>query len=212
MPADLTIPCSCGAFVAAVRGVSARRGNRLLCYCNDCQSFGHFLGRVDAPLDPHGGADIYQTSPAGIEIEQGADRLACMRLRPGGLTRWYTSCCKSPVGNTMGSDKLPFVGLILGSVDEEARNAAVGPVRQRVFARYAKGELAASGASDGVSLAGAARLLWLIGSARLRGDRRRSPFFEPESGRPVATALVLSKAELQRVEAARDAYQTGDSE
>jgi hypothetical protein len=41
--------------------------------------------------------------------------------------------------------------------------------------------------------------------SRLRGDHKRSPFFDPDTGAPCVTPRVLSTEELQKVEAARDA-------
>ena len=46
MQADLPIRCACGAVAGVLRAVSSRRGNRLVCYCDDCQSFAHFPRRV----------------------------------------------------------------------------------------------------------------------------------------------------------------------
>ncbi len=82
MPTDLPIRCSCGALRGIARGVSAKRGNRIVCYCDDCQSFAYFLEHPDRILDSHGGTDIFQMSPARLEISEGADQLVCMRLTP----------------------------------------------------------------------------------------------------------------------------------
>jgi hypothetical protein len=65
-----------------VRGASPDVGNRCICYCNDCQAFGHFIGAGDV-LDAQGGTDIYQISPARVEIEQGQDKIACLHSREG---------------------------------------------------------------------------------------------------------------------------------
>lgn len=212
MPTDLPLRCSCGALRGIVRGISPDRGNRLVCYCNDCQSFAYFLGNADTLLDSRGGTDIFQTSPARIEITHGAEQLACMSLRPGGLMRWYSSCCRTAIGNTLARGRAPFIGLILGGLPKQAGGDAFGPVRRRVFARYARTRVTSADASDGTSLAGAWRLLWVMLSARLRGDQRRSPFFDPKSGDPVATPRVLSAMELEAVEEARDAYRQREDE
>ncbi len=68
MPTTLPIRCSCAALRGTALGVSANRGNRVVCYCDDCQSFAYFLGRADQILDAHGGTDIFQTSPARLEM------------------------------------------------------------------------------------------------------------------------------------------------
>ena len=133
MTADLPIRCSCGALRGVARGVSPSRGNRVICYCADCQSFAHFLGRATEILDRSGGTDIFQTSPARIEITQGRERLASMRLTPKGLLRWYADCCKTPIGNTAITREIPFVGLICRCLD----TGSIGLTRDRRSVRCA---------------------------------------------------------------------------
>jgi len=205
MPTDLPIECRCGALRGTLRDISPRRGNRLVCYCNDCQSFAHFLGNADEILDTHGGTDIFQTSPARLEFTQGAEALACVRLRKGGLLRWYAACCNTPVGNTMASSGAPFVGLIHGGLTGSERELALGPIRGGVQAGSAKGDRASLDAYDRALNPLMFRFLRVLLAARLRGDHRRSPFFDPESGARRAKPKVLSEEELRAVETARDA-------
>jgi hypothetical protein len=208
MPSDLPIRCDCGELRGVLRGVSAGRGNRIVCYCDDCQSFAHFLGGAERTLDSHGGTDIFQLSPARLEITKGADRLACMRLRPNGLLRWYASCCHTPIGNTLASRQIPFVGLIHRCVDHAAdgrpRDEVLGPTRARVQARFAKGDRSSLDAHDRGPLSLFVRFGAVLLAARLRGDHARSPFFRA-TGEPTATPRVLTPDELRAVEAARDA-------
>jgi hypothetical protein len=91
MTVDVPIRCSCGALRGFARGVSRNNGRRLACYCDDCQSFAHFLGRADDVLDAHGGTDVFSMTLAHLEITEGADQLACVRLTAGGMFRWYTA-------------------------------------------------------------------------------------------------------------------------
>ena len=51
MKVDVPIRCSCGALQGYARGISRKSGRRMACYCDDCQSFAHFLGRADEVLD-----------------------------------------------------------------------------------------------------------------------------------------------------------------
>jgi hypothetical protein len=201
MPADLPVRCSCGALRGVARGVSGDCGNHIVCYCDDCQSFAHFLERAEQTLDAHGGTEIFQTSPARLEITAGADRLACMRLTHKGLLRWYAACCRTPIGNTLASRQVPFVGLVLGCVDHASRDEVLGPIRARLNTRFAKGNPGQAGASERVPLALIVRLLWLGFAARLRGDHRRSPFFDRTTGAPVSPPRVLTAAELAAVRA-----------
>lgn len=204
---DVPIRCSCGAVRGTARDVSGRSGNRLVCYCDDCQSFAHFLGRPSDVLDKSGGTDIFQMSPARLEFEAGVGNLACVRLAPRGMLRWYTDCCKTPIGNTIASHKMPFVGLIHSFMDHasdgRARDDVLGPVRSSGFARYAKE--ADPNARDGVPVQALVRMVPLVLMARLRGDHKRSPFFDADTGKPTVRPRTLSEAELKDVEAARDA-------
>ncbi|MBW2282359.1 MAG: hypothetical protein JRG76_12200 [Deltaproteobacteria bacterium] len=190
------------------RGVSGERGNRLVCYCDDCQSFAYFLERPDEILDAHGGTDIFQMSPARLDLTDGLEHLACMRLRPSGMLRWYADCCRTPIGNTPASRQAPFVGLIHSCSDAPqgtSRDDVVGPVRARVNARFARGDRARLDAHDRAPLSLIVRFVGLLLWARLRGDQSRSPFFDAQSGEPSARPRVLTADELRAVEAARDA-------
>lgn len=208
MPTDLAIQCSCGALRGGARGLCGRVGHRVVCYCDDCQCFAHFLGRASDVLDAHGGTDIFQVTPARVALSEGRAQLACMRLTPKGLLRWYAGCCRTPIGSTLATRQVPFVGLVHaclrlgggGSLD-----AALGPVRARVFGRFAKGDPAGLGASQGAPLPLLLRPLRLFVAARLRGDHRRSPFFDPESGEPRVAPHVLGADELRRVRSAQAA-------
>ena len=208
MAIDLPIRCFCGALRGLVRDVSSNRGNRLVCYCDDCQSFAHFLGRADQILDSHGGTDIFQMSPARLQITEGAEHLACMRLTAKGLLRWYTDCCKTPIGNTVSTRQVPFVGLIHCCTDHAAdgrsRDAALGPVRARVFARFAKGDRTELDAHDRAPVSMFLGFAGFLLMARLRGDHKHSPFFEARTGEPIVTPRVLSEDELNEIERTRD--------
>jgi hypothetical protein len=208
-PVDLPLRCACGALRGVVRGVSARAGNRVVCYCDDCQSFAHFLGGTERILDAHGGTEIFQTSPARVAITAGAEHLACMRLRPGGLVRWYAGCCRTPIGNTLATRQVPFVGLIHACTPAAAagrsRDDALGPIRGRAHTRFAKGDRAQLDSGSRTLASMIVRFAATVLVARLRGDHRRSPFFDAQSGAPIATPHVLGPEELRRVEAARDA-------
>lgn len=208
MPVDLPVRCSCGTLRGVASGVSEAAGNRLVCYCDDCQSFPHFLGQADRVLDAHGGTDIFQMSPARLRFTEGTDQLVCMRLRPRGLLRWYAACCKTPIANTPPRRGLPFVGLIHACVDHAAdgrsRDESLGPIRARVHARFAKGDRSGLDAHDKAPASLVLRFMRVLVMARLRGDHTRSPFFDA-AGAPCATPHVLSRDELRAVEVARDA-------
>jgi hypothetical protein len=209
MPTDLPIRCSCGTLRGVARGISPSRGNRVVCYCGDCQSFAHFLGRADEILDPSGGTEIYQTSPARIAFTHGRERLACMRLTPKGLLRWYADCCRTPIGNTAITREIPFVGVICRCLDTGSvgltRDAVLGPVRAHVNTTAAKPDAAGNKVRTSGVLPSIARFARLVLQARLRGDQKASPFFDSRSGEPSTTPRVLAEEELREVVRRRDA-------
>lgn len=185
MKTDIPIGCSCGRLQGAARAVSASAGNRLVCYCDDCQSFAEFLGRSEEILDAYGGTDVFQMSTAQVEIRDGVEFLACVRLTPNGVLRWYADCCKTPVGNTLPTHHLPFVGLIhlCIAVGKESLDKMIGPVRAGVHGRYARGDRAEIKAHDKVSFLLLIRIIRKLIWWRMRRDHRRTPFFD-ENGAP----------------------------
>ncbi|MCP4005669.1 MAG: hypothetical protein GY725_15880 [bacterium] len=209
MPGNLSVRCECGSLHGTVRAVSADVGNRLVCYCSDCQSFAYFLERADTILDAYGGSDIFQMSPAHLEISKGREHLACMRLTKDGLLRWYANCCKTPIGNTLRTGQVPFVGLILNCLESASEGQSharlLGPIRARVNARQAKQKWSELDAHDRAPASMILRFMRILFAARWRGDHKRSLFFDLQTGEPTATPRILSDEELRRVEAARDA-------
>src|ERR1700760_285054 len=72
-------------------------------------------------LDARGGSDIVQVLPKNVTFLQGVNSLACMRLTDKGMVRWYASCCKTPIGNTLADYKISFIGLLHDCLESEDR-------------------------------------------------------------------------------------------
>ncbi len=201
MSGDVPPRCRCGA----VRGVALRAsrngGRRLVCYCDDCQAFAHFLEQADV-LDARGGTDIFQTTPAQIRIESGAEQLRCVRLSEKGLLRWYTACCRTPVGNTLASARAPFVGVVHRFMDHAAegrsRDEALGPPRERVHGRFALGGLP-EGAHRTAPPGLLAGTLVFLCRAWLAGGHSPSLFFDARTRTPAVTPTVLSADEREQL-------------
>ena len=193
-PTDLAIRCYCGTVRGILTGVSARIGNRVVCYCDDCQAFANFLSTDCDILDANGGTDIFQVSPARLAFRQGKDQLACLRLTPKGLLRWYTACCHTPIGNTLPTGKLPFIGLIHSCMDpgDRSLDEILGPVRMRVMTQYAIGDLAGGKTYDRFPLFSMFPFMWKLLQWRIRGDHIYSPFFDPVTGEPMAAPQIIS--------------------
>lgn len=159
------------------------------------QAFAAFLGRADDVLDPSGGTDIFQMAQQRLELTSGLEELRCMRLSPKGLLRWYAGCCNTPVGNTPPLPRLRMVGVIHSFMDHagdgRARDEVLGPVRARVFGRYARDGASVPDAYPGVGVPILPRILRLV----LRWSlprRAASPFFDAATGKPVAAPRVAA--------------------
>src|SRR5882724_3647686 len=164
---QVELRCRCGEVRARVTGASPRTGNRIVCYCDDCQAFAHRLGRADL-LDSQGGSDIVQVAPASFTFLQGQHRIVGLRLAPKGLFRWYASCCNTPVGNTV-TPAIPFVGIVAQTFDQATQRAVdvFGPPTGALLGKYAVGEPPAG--STGPNLSVILRAVGKMLGWRLRG-------------------------------------------
>lgn len=165
--------CRCGTFAA---DIDTRRGTRVVCYCNSCREFWARIGATGA-LDAAGGSDLFQVAPEQVRFVRGAGGLAWLRLTEKGPARWVTTCCNTPVTNTLLSPGLPFVTMMSHRF---ADPAALGPVRARVFKQFATGTAPEGGT-------GAAVLMWSFAGralrSRLTGGWKQNPFFR--DGKPI---------------------------
>jgi hypothetical protein len=177
-------------------GVSASTGFRFVCYCTDCQAFARLLERPDV-LDPAGGTDIFQMPPGRVKLTEGTDALRCLRLSDKVL-RWYTDCCRTPIGNTAASPRFPVFAVIHSFMDHGAdgrsRDELLGRPLCRIYERSAVGPLpenAPAPPSLGVFAGRARKILgwWVLGLAR------PSPLFDDRTGAPRAVPRVLTPSE-----------------
>lgn len=188
---DVVLKCRCGAVQGVARDVSARSATRAVCYCDDCQAFAYYLGRETAILDEYGGTEVFQMTPAQIGIHRGTEQLRCVRLTAGGMYRWYTACCHTPVANTV-SARLPFVAVIHAFMDAAGgRDSHLGPVRFRVQGRHARGTPPYRTVYPGFPVRMLMRVLPRLLLAVLRRQHRPTPFFDA-TGRPIVTPHVLA--------------------
>ncbi len=191
---DHPLQCRCGTLEAVIRNAEA--GNRTLCYCKDCQAFAHFLGRPAEILDGRGGSDVVQILPKNLSFTQGIDSLACMRLKPKGLVRWYASCCNTPIGNTLATPKFSFIGLVSECLKGKPLEESFGPIRSWVHTQSAGGgEPKPKARGIGTSVR------WFFANAlkaRFNGDYKRTPLFRAD-GSLIVTPRVLSPEELANI-------------
>ena len=191
MSKSVDLQCLCGELKGKVEVVPGSYFY-VHCLCCDCQDFAGYLNNKENILDEHGGSELFQTYPALVQITAGRDQLDCVQLKEKGLYRWYTRCCQMPVGNTMSSAKVPFVGLsvkLMQFADEQQKRELLGPVILKAYGQYAIGEM-----PDDVHLRFPVTFLPKIIGFMLKGlfgkKHQPSPFFE--GAEPVASVRLRS--------------------
>lgn len=195
MSKNATLHCRCREVGGSVTNVSPNTVNRVLCYCDDCQAFLHHLGRADL-LDAHGGTDIVQIAPASLSFVQGKERIVGLRLTPKGLYRWYASCCRTPLGNTVGP-AIPFVGIVAQAFESETQKPddLFGHPIGAICGKYAVGR--APEGSTGFNPRLMARAIRMVLGWRIRGQTWPHPFFERTPRTPRFPLTILSDGERE---------------
>ncbi len=181
---SVAFSCRCGTIKGRVSPASARTGTHLICHCRDCRAAERFLVH---PGSAEEGVDLFQTSPDTIHLEAGADRLEVLRLSPKGPLRWYAACCRTPLFNTLSKPGLPFVTVMVERIQDAA---ALGPIVARSFVPQPGGAPKHKGGAGMVW-----RVFLRMAAARLSGRWRRTPFFDLETGKPVAPVHLLTPEE-----------------
>ena len=198
MADTLPIRCKCGT-VRALADIRDHHARRAVCYCRDCRMFAYFLAQADKILDRHGGTEVVQMSQARLRFEAGRERLACLRLTPRGLLRWYAACCDTPIGNVTANRHIPYLGLVHACLDYGATGSTpeslLGPIDCRVHAHDPEVRQRYTDAHAGIPVGTLVRVASRVLGWRLRGDHRQSPFFDPDSGAPIVQPRVLSAKE-----------------
>src|SRR5215469_2885037 len=180
---DLLLRCRCSRVRGVASEVAPYAGFRFVCYCRDCQAFARFLERPDV-LDAAGGTEIFQMPTGRVKFTAGVDAVRCLRFSTN-VFRWYTDCCRTPIGNTAGP-RFPVVGL--------TRDEVLGPPLCLIYERSAIGPLppnAPAPPSLSIFALRAARILgwWL------RGLGRPTPFFDDDTNAPLCVPRVLTPSE-----------------
>jgi len=181
--------CDCGQVHGTISDVAPNKGNHLLCYCTSCQTAANVLG-YSGTLDQYGGTGVFQTVPSKVTFAAGKDNLACLRLSPKGMLRWYASCCDAPLFTMPDAAWFPLAGLNMARIKSTDR-PAVGDI-VGVHAPDGAQNVPSSLRGYGVRRA-MLRMVWRAIKARLSGDRGQ-PFFS-DKGAVSVVPRVLSLAE-----------------
>ncbi|WP_413560957.1 DUF6151 family protein [Bdellovibrio sp. HCB209] len=193
----MQIQCDCGSVKAELKNLPQNTPGRCVCYCTDCQTFAHHLGRTEL-LDEAGGTEIIPVYPVDMKIQAGEELLRCVRLSPKGLFRWYTSCCKTPMGNT--TPGFPWIGLngVIVERDESKRAQFFGEIKSRI-----EGKGAIKTPPAGTSMKTSFKDLWVILPFLLKGfigkKMKVSPYFMANGETPVKTPQIMPLEERNRI-------------
>ena len=126
-------------------------------------------------------------APEAVTIERGQSKLAWARMTDKGPARWYTTCCNSPLANTLSTRAIPFITLQTAFLQDQDR---LGPVTMRVFRKFALGRVPDAPGGQG-------RLLWDFAKralkSRLTGGWRRNPLFD-QAGKPIVAQSPMPGA------------------
>jgi hypothetical protein len=190
MSQNVELRCRCGKVRGHVADATPRTVNRVVCYCDDCQAYAHAIACADL-LDAHGGSDVVQVAPASLTFTQGLEQIACLRLSPKGLYRWYARCCNTPLGNTV-KPAVPFVGILVQAFEQGGARAddLFGKPIGAVQGKFALGEPPAG--STKLNLPLIARAVRKVLGWKFAGRVWPHPFFQPKDT-PRYPVTVLSR-------------------
>ncbi|MDP2746694.1 DUF6151 family protein [Pseudomonas sp.] len=191
-----SIQCQCGAVRGELDSIGV--SNRIICYCTDCRAFAHFLGKAPFVLDKQGGTEIVQVAQSYLRFCQGEDLLAAVRLTEKGMLRWYATCCTSPIGNTMASRKVSFIGLIHTCLDRQQMDKDFGT---KVAVLNTDTALGKPKPTQHGLLGVIARFIWIVAKSCISGQYKKSPLFN-SSGLPRVSPKTLESDELEILKSA----------
>lgn len=172
----MKISCQCGKLRGEIERPEELRGLRIVCMCKDCQRFARALGNSKNILDENGGLEVVPVFPKLLRITSGQEYLKCLKNTPqSGTFRWYASCCKSPLANSL-SGKEGYIGLVTQCLSEEDK-ASLGPVRARANGESGIPPLP-KGTSKKFPLKWIFIMIYLIVRGQIQGWKQPNPFFD----------------------------------
>ncbi len=178
--ATMTWTCGCGDVVL---NVTPKGGTRVVCYCESCRGFVVRLG-AEGILDDWGGNDLFQVAPEAAVFVTDADKVAWTKMTDKGPARWFTTCCKTPLANTLETRAVPFLTLQSAYFDTQDD---LPPIEIRVSRSGAKGHVPeSSGGTWRLMRQFAMRSL----RSRFTGGWQRNPLFDA-AGQPIGPQVPL---------------------
>lgn len=153
-----------------------------MCHCDSCVRAQRHFG-VEATRTE--GVAIYQTTPDRVSITAGADHLGLGRLTPKGAFRWFTTCCNTQLGVSSTTPKFAFIGFVQTIFPD---TSALGRARTHAYVPQAGGADKHTRLMPSI-MAVMSRSV----SALTSGRWKDTPFFDVDTGAPVASPQVLPR-------------------
>lgn len=150
------------------------------------------MGRADL-LDKNGASEIVPIYPSNFKILRGKDKLKCTQLVAGGMSRFSTTCCNTPVANT--DMKRPWVGVLWRALNPggpQNFESAFGEIRSSIMGKFARGERPA-GVPEKFDFKGFRIVMPFLLKGMIMGRAKPSPFFE--NGKPIGQTKLLTPEE-----------------
>ena len=194
--AHLRFECQCGSVAGHLRGGGPDKGDRYVCYCNDCRGFARYLGHQEI-LDSAGGTSVYQTRVGNLVIERGLGELACMNLTGKQTLRWFCKTCRMPLFNTTDSGRWPFLSMITASIDPSERDRVLGPPRGSVFVKSATGSDVVTPPISAFSMI--RRVVGRLFADKFSRAGKIYALFDAETHEPISPPHLLSEQERAQI-------------
>lgn len=180
--------CQCSKVTGEIDHAEELKGLRFICMCKDCQKYARFLGNAESILDKNGGSEVVPVFPKLLRITHGREYVRGIKLTQNtGTFRWYASCCRSPLANSLSS-KQGYIGIFTQRLSADDR-ISLGPICVR-----ANGESGIPPLPDGTSNKFPLKWLFItiraIARVHLKGWKKPNPFFD-ENDRPYVEPEVL---------------------
>lgn len=184
------LSCECGQVKGLLKNITAKKGERVICYCRDCQACAHHLGHPEK-LDEWGGTDVFLTTPNNMEFTSGIEHVACFQFSPSGPRRWYTTCCNTHLANTLPDPKEPLISLDMACVTQDSR-AFMGDIRKAIFVADAHGNPTIHKQFKGKSRGMIFKIIFRMLYVTLLGQRDKSPLFIRDD-QPISEPEILNR-------------------
>ncbi|EQC48268.1 hypothetical protein M899_3209 [Bacteriovorax sp. BSW11_IV] len=194
---DLNLSCSCNKVQGQIKNVTPKLGLRVVCYCDDCQTYARYLNGQKSVLDENGGTELLQVPQAYVSFHKGQDQIECVQLSPKGIKRWYAKCCHTPIGNMLQNPSVSFIGIPVAFIDEEQMRDAdktIGPVCARLQLRFATGPIKENH-DEKVPFGHLLKTISKLLQWKIKGLNRPHPFYDFESERYIYETKILTKEE-----------------